>query len=76
MIGGQVGINGHIKIADGTKVAAKSGITASITDPHQVLQGNPAQPIRKHQHMQLAIRKLAKEFTRHGKGPDSAKTGS
>ena len=76
MIGGQVGINGHIKIADGTKVAAKSGITASITDPHQVLQGNPAQPIRKHQHMQLAIRKLAKEFTRHGKGSDSAKTGS
>ena len=62
MIGGQVGINGHIKIANGTKVAAKSGITASVTTPDQVIQGNPAQPIRKHQQMQLAMRQLAKEF--------------
>ncbi len=64
MIGGQVGINGHIKIADGTRIAAKSGITASITTPNQVMQGNPALPIRKHQQMQLALRKLAKEFTK------------
>ena len=71
MIGGQVGINGHIKIANGTKVAAKSGISASITVPHQVLQGNPALPIRKHQSMQLALRKLAREFTRNGKAQHS-----
>lgn len=64
MIGGQVGINGHIQIADRTRIAAKSGITASITAPGQVLQGNPAQPIRKHQEMQLALRKLAREFNR------------
>lgn len=64
MIGGQVGINGHIKIADHTRIAAKSGITASITTPNQVLQGNPALPIRKHQEMQLALRKLAREFNR------------
>ena len=64
MIGGQVGINGHIKIADRTRIAAKSGITASITTPGQVMQGNPAQPIRKHQEMQLALRKLAREFNR------------
>lgn len=64
MIGGQVGINGHIQIADRTRIAAKSGITASITSPGQVLQGNPAQPIRKHQEMQLALRKLAREFNR------------
>lgn len=76
MIGGQVGINGHIKIANGTKVAAKSGITASITTPNQVMQGNPAQPIRKHQHMQLAIRKLAREFTRSGQAQGSNKADS
>lgn len=64
MIGGQVGINGHIKIADETRIAAKSGITASITTPGQVLQGNPALPIRKHQQMQLALRNLAREFVR------------
>ena len=64
MIGGQVGINGHIKICRwNARMAAKSGITASITTPNQVMQGNPALPIRKHQHMQLALRKLAKEFT-------------
>ncbi len=76
MIGGQVGINGHIKIARGTKIAAKSGITASITLPDQVFQGNPAQPIRKHQHMQLALRKLAKEFTRDAQRQGAANTGS
>ncbi len=68
MIGGQVGINGHIKIADHTRIAAKSGITASITTPNQVLQGNPALPIRKHQQMQLALRKLAREFNRSASG--------
>lgn len=64
MIGGQVGINGHIKIADRSRIAAKSGISASITTPGQVLQGNPAQPIRQHQQMQLALRKLAKAFNK------------
>ena len=53
MIGGQVGINGHIRVADGTKVAAKSGITASIIQPNQVLQGNPARPIKQHQKTQV-----------------------
>ena len=65
MIGGQVGINGHIQIADHTKIAAKSGITASIKASGQVMQGNPAQPIKQHQRMQLALRKLAKEFNRN-----------
>ena len=62
MIGGQVGINGHIHVASGTKVAAKSGISASVNRENQVLQGNPAQPIRQHQRIQLALRRLAREF--------------
>ena len=62
MIGGQVGINGHIQIADRTRIAAKSGITASVIDADQVLQGNPAQPIKRHQKAQIAIRKLIREF--------------
>lgn len=60
MIGGQVGINGHIRIADRTRVAAKSGITASVTTPGQVLQGNPALPIKQHQQIQIALRNLAR----------------
>ena len=69
MIGGQVGINGHIQIADGTKVAAKSGITASVTRPNQVLQGHPAKPIDQHQKMQLALRRLVREFQQ--RNPDN-----
>ena len=62
MIGGQVGINGHIRVADGTKVAAKSGITASIIQPDQVLQGNPARPIKQHQKTQVVLRRIIREF--------------
>ena len=62
MIGGQVGINGHIRVADGTKVAAKSGITASILQPDQVLQGNPARPIKQHQKTQVVLRRIIREF--------------
>ena len=62
MIGGQVGINGHIRVANGTKVAAKSGITASILQPDQVLQGNPARPIKQHQKTQVVLRRIIREF--------------
>ena len=62
MIGGQVGINGHIRIADGSKIAAKSGVTASVLKPDQVLQGNPARPIREHQKTQVALRRIIREF--------------
>ena len=62
MIGGQVGINGHIHIADGSKIAAKSGITASVIKPNQTLQGNPARPIKEHQRTQLALRNIIRNF--------------
>ena len=42
MIGGQVGISGHLKISKGTKIAAQSGITKSILKENTILQGTPA----------------------------------
>ncbi len=45
MIGGQVGIVGHIEIADEVKIAAQSGISRSITQKGQIVQGSPALPI-------------------------------
>ena len=42
MIGGQVGIVGHIKIADGVKIAAQSGIGNSIEEENSIVQGSPA----------------------------------
>ena len=38
MIGGQVGINGHIKISKGTKIAAQSGVTKSVLEENSILQ--------------------------------------
>ena len=42
MIGGQVGINGHIKIAEGTKIAAQSGVSKSVKQSKYNFQGTPA----------------------------------
>ena len=42
MMGGQVGTAGHIHIADGSKIAGKTGITKSIREPNKSFNGNPA----------------------------------
>ena len=44
MIGGQVGMAGHITIADGVKVDAQSGIIASVKEPGALMCGSPAIP--------------------------------
>ena len=46
MIGGQVGIIGHIEIADEVKIAAQSGIGHSISEKGAIIQGSPAIPLR------------------------------
>ncbi len=42
MFSGQVGIVGHLHIADETKVGAQSGISKSVTKPGEILMGSPA----------------------------------
>ena len=42
MIGGQVGIVGHLTIADGVKIAAQSGIGSRIKVEGSIVQGSPA----------------------------------
>jgi len=41
MFGGQVGLIGHITIADGVKIAAQSGIPKSIKEEGAIVQGSP-----------------------------------
>jgi UDP-3-O-[3-hydroxymyristoyl] glucosamine N-acyltransferase len=41
MFGGQVGLIGHISIADGVKIAAQSGIPKSIKEEGAIVQGSP-----------------------------------
>jgi UDP-3-O-[3-hydroxymyristoyl] glucosamine N-acyltransferase len=42
MIGGQAGIVGHIKIADGTKINAQSGVSKEVKHANVSLTGSPA----------------------------------
>jgi UDP-3-O-[3-hydroxymyristoyl] glucosamine N-acyltransferase len=58
MIGGQVGIVGHITIADGTKIAAQSGVGSDIKEPNTIIQGSPAFAIMDYKKSYVGFRKL------------------
>ena len=60
MFGGQVGFAGHMTIADGVKLAAKSGIGKSITKENSVHQGAPAFPIMDYKKSYVYFQKLPK----------------
>ena len=60
MIGGQVGIVGHISIADNVKIAAQSGIGTSITKDGEIVQGSPAFPIGDYKRSYVLFRGLPK----------------
>ena len=58
MIGGQVGIVGHISIANGVKIAAQSGISQSITNENEIVQGSPAFGIGDYKRSYVMFKKL------------------
>ena len=58
MIGGQVGIAGHLSIGDGVKIAAQSGIGKDITDGG-IMQGSPAFEIGKYRRSYVYFRRLS-----------------
>lgn len=58
MIGGQVGIVGHLTIADGVKIAAQSGVGQSITKENDIVQGSPAYSIGDYKRSYVLFRKL------------------
>ena len=58
MIGGQVGIVGHIKIADGTRINAQSGVSKSIKNPNSAVTGSPAYDYTAALRSQAASRNL------------------
>jgi len=57
IFGGQVAVNGHVKIAPGTQVAARTGITKDISAPETV-GGVPAMPINDYRKREIYLRKL------------------
>jgi UDP-3-O-[3-hydroxymyristoyl] glucosamine N-acyltransferase len=42
MFGGQVGLAGHLNIADGVKIGAQSGVTKTVRKEDSVIMGSPA----------------------------------
>jgi len=58
MFSGQVGIIGHLDIADGTKITAQSGISKSITKPNEIYSGSPAFEVSKYRKVYVHYRNL------------------
>ena len=58
VLGGQVGVSGHLEICPGVIVAAKGGITKSITKPGKY-NGVPLQPINEYNRQQVHLRRIA-----------------
>ena len=42
MFGGQVGVSGHLEIADGVQLAAQTGVQGSVKQEKAVMMGSPA----------------------------------
>jgi UDP-3-O-[3-hydroxymyristoyl] glucosamine N-acyltransferase len=58
MFSGQVGIVGHLNIADNTIITAQSGISKSITKPGGVYMGSPAFDANKYRKAYIHFRNL------------------
>ncbi len=59
MFSGQVGIIGHLNIADGTIIAAQSGISKNIVKPGEAYMGSPAFEVSKYRKSYIHFRNLS-----------------
>ena len=60
MIGGQVGMNGHITVANKTIITARSGITKSVKQEGRIMAGSPAQNSHDNLKSQVLFKNLPK----------------
>jgi UDP-3-O-[3-hydroxymyristoyl] glucosamine N-acyltransferase len=58
MVGGQVGIVGHLELAKGSKIDAQSGVNRSIREEGKAFRGSPIQPHRDQLRSEVLFRKL------------------
>ena len=61
MIGGQVGLGGHINIGDDTQIGAQSGIISHI-EAHSRVMGSPAIPLKNFFRSGIIYRKLPEMY--------------
>lgn len=59
MIGGQVGITGHLLIGNNVKIAAQSGISTNVADD-SIIMGSPAFDISLYRKSYVYFRNLPK----------------
>jgi UDP-3-O-[3-hydroxymyristoyl] glucosamine N-acyltransferase len=65
ILGGQVGVTGHIKIGKGVKVGAQSGINDD-TPAGAFVRGTPSRPYMFEQRLQVLRERLPELFKRVG----------
>lgn len=58
IVGGQAAFVGHLKIADGAKINARSGIAKTITKKNSMLSGSPAFDYKSALRSEVIFRKL------------------
>jgi UDP-3-O-[3-hydroxymyristoyl] glucosamine N-acyltransferase len=63
VLGGQVGLVGHITVGDGAQVAAQSGILGSV-EAGAVVMGTPAMPLKLYMKASALIKRLPEFFER------------
>ncbi len=64
MIGGQVGVTGHVEIGDCNVIAAKSGVSKDIPPNGGTWWSTPAMPLREAKEQLVWIHRLGKLFAR------------
>ena len=57
MIGGQVGIAGHLKIGDNVKIGAQAGVTKSIIN-NEAVSGTPAVKLKNYLKQSIILKKM------------------
>ena len=62
MLGGQAGVRDHVRIGDGARVAAMSGVSKDVAS-RQAVRGIPAVDNRDFLRQQAALRKLSQLVT-------------
>ena len=63
MIGGQVGLVGHITVADGTQIGAQSGVNKG-TKPGDRIMGAPAVEMGEYARSLVYVKKLGSLYER------------
>ncbi len=62
VMAGQSGAVGHIRVAQGTQVASRGGLTANITEPGRTYSGIPAMPYQLERRLVVLQRRLPDLF--------------